>query len=94
MISIREEIRAVETGAVPKDNNMLKHAPHTTSVVMAEKWDRPYSREVGAYPAPWVKGNKFWPTASRVDNVHGDRHLVLKLPSVGTQEPEPEAMAA
>ncbi|KAL4527675.1 hypothetical protein Ndes2526B_g08646 [Nannochloris sp. 'desiccata'] len=94
MISIREEIRAVETGSIPKDNNMLKHAPHATSVVMAENWDRPYSREVGAYPAPWVKASKFWPTLSRVDNVHGDRHLVVKLPSVGVQEPEPEAMVA
>ena len=79
MIAIRDEIRLVESGKLPKDNNMLKHAPHPASVVLAEKWDRPYSRETAAFPAPWVKASKFWPSCARVDNVYGDRHLVTTL---------------
>jgi len=79
MISIREEIAKVERGEWPQDNNPLVHAPHTAAVVMADTWDRPYSREVAAFPADWVKQAKFWPSVSRVDNVYGDRHLVAKL---------------
>lgn len=47
---------------------------------MSDKWDRKYSREVGAFPAPWVKESKFWPTVGRVDNVYGDRNLVCTCP--------------
>lgn len=96
MIAIREEIRAVETGAADKANNVLKHAPHAPEVVMAEEWNRPYTREVAAFPAPWVRAAKFWPTVSRVDNVYGDRQLVLRLPKVEADADvrEPEAMAA
>jgi glycine dehydrogenase len=65
-------------------NNVLKHAPHTADVVLTDKWERPYSREKAAFPAAWVRQAKFWPTASRVDNVHGDRHLIAKLPSSST----------
>lgn len=72
---------------------MLKHAPHTADVVLAEKWERPYSREKAAFPAAWVRQAKFWPSASRVDNVYGDRHLIAKLPSAGTDEVS-EPMAA
>ena len=61
-------------------NNVLKHAPHCPDVVLADVWDRPYGREKAAFPAPWVRAAKFWPTTSRVDNVYGDRHLVLRLP--------------
>lgn len=67
-------------------NNPLKHAPHTAKEVMADKWDRPYDREQAAFPAAWVRQAKFWPTVSRVDNVHGDRFLVAKLPEQGTDE--------
>jgi glycine dehydrogenase len=94
MISIREEIRAIETGAANKANNVLKHAPHAAEVVMAERWDRPYTREQGAYPASWSKAAKFWPTTSRVDNVFGDRQLVLRLPKVDEEGSQPEAVAA
>lgn len=79
MISIRQEIREVEEGKADPNNNVLKHAPHTAAVVMADKWDRPYSRERAAFPAEWVRQAKFWPTVSRVDNVYGDRHLITKL---------------
>ncbi|GAX78132.1 hypothetical protein CEUSTIGMA_g5574.t1 [Chlamydomonas eustigma] len=79
MISIREEIREVEEGKVDRENNVLKHSPHCQSVVLSDKWDRPYSREKAAFPAPWLKESKFWPTTSRVDNVYGDRNLITRL---------------
>jgi len=75
MIIIREEIRAIEEGRLDPENNPLKHAPHTAEVVLAENWDRPYSREQAAYPAEWVRDRKVWPSVSRIDNVYGDRHL-------------------
>ncbi|PNH03089.1 Glycine dehydrogenase [decarboxylating] 1, mitochondrial [Tetrabaena socialis] len=78
MISIREEIREIETGKADKENNLLKHAPHAPCVVLADKWERPYTRERAAFPAPWVSQAKFWPTVSRVDNVYGDRNLVTR----------------
>ena len=64
---------------------MLKHAPHTADVVMAEEWTRPYPREKAAFPAAWVRTAKFWPTVSRVDNVYGDRHLVARLPETAPE---------
>jgi glycine dehydrogenase len=75
MIAIREEIQAVAEGRMDRENNPLKHAPHTAAVVTGE-WDRPYSRELAAFPAPWVKERKFWPFVARIDNVYGDRNLV------------------
>ena len=83
MIQIREEIRAVETGQVDAENNVLKNAPHAAAVVLSDNWDRPYSREQAAYPAPWVKANKFWPAVSRIDNVYGDRNLICICPPIG-----------
>jgi glycine dehydrogenase len=80
LISIRREIEDVITGKMDKVNNPLKNAPHTAAVVTGDKWDRPYSRAVAAFPAPWLRGNKFWPTVGRVDNVYGDRHLVCTCP--------------
>jgi glycine dehydrogenase len=76
MISIREEIRAIETGRADPDNNPLKRAPHTAAAVTSDDWDRPYSREQAAFPAPWLRESKFWPPVARIDNVYGDRNLV------------------
>jgi glycine dehydrogenase len=76
LIEIRNEIREVEEGKVQKDNNVLKHAPHTAAVITADEWKRPYSRQKAAYPLPFVKEVKFWPSVSRVDNAYGDRNLV------------------
>jgi glycine dehydrogenase len=76
MIAIRQEIRAIEDGRADPHHNPLKYAPHTAEVIASETWDRPYSREEAAFPAPWVKENKFWPAVSRIDNVYGDRNLV------------------
>ena len=75
MIAIRGEIRKIENGDWPQDNNPLKHAPHTAASLMAAEWDRPYSRETGAYPLASLKHAKYWPPVGRVDNVYGDRNL-------------------
>ena len=75
MISIRHEIRKIESGQWPQDNNPLKHAPHTSASLMGEEWNRPYSREVAAFPVAALKQVKYWPTTGRVDNVYGDRNL-------------------
>ena len=75
MIAIREEIKKVEIGEWPKDNNPLKHAPHTAASLMGAQWDRPYSRETGGFPLASLKQAKYWPPVGRVDNVYGDRNL-------------------
>lgn len=82
LISIREEIRAIENGEASPHDNVLKGAPHPASIVIADEWNKPYSREVAAFPASWVRASKFWPTTGRVDNVFGDRNLVCTNPSV------------
>lgn len=76
MLGIREEIREVENGIYPQDNNVLKHAPHTAASVIGDTWNRPYAREKAAFPADRLRWSKFWPTVSRVNNTHGDRNLV------------------
>jgi glycine dehydrogenase len=76
LIEIRNEIREIEEGKADKENNVLKHAPHTAEVVTSDNWDRPYSRSKAAYPLPFVKDAKFWPSVSRIDNAYGDRNLV------------------
>ncbi len=82
MISIRKEIAMVASGEYPADNNPLHNAPHTQEDILAESWDRPYSREVAARPAAWLKEHKVWPSANRIDNVYGDRNLVCSCPGV------------
>ncbi len=76
MIAIRAEVAEIEAGQSDRANNPLKHAPHTAETVISDTWDRPYSREKAAYPAPWTREFKFWPTVSRIDNAYGDRNLV------------------
>jgi glycine dehydrogenase len=80
MLSIREEIAAVEAGRLDREDNPLKHAPHTAAVVTADHWPHAYSREQAAYPAPYLREHKFWPPVSRVDNAYGDRNLVCTCP--------------
>jgi glycine dehydrogenase len=82
MIAIREEIRAVEQGNLPRDNNPLKNAPHTAEEVTAEEWTHPYTRQQGALPLPWVVVAKYWPPVKRVDNVYGDRNLICTCGTV------------
>ena len=76
MIAIHGEMQAVANGESDKANNPLKHAPHPAKVVCGDEWDHPYSRELAAFPAPWTRSSKFWPSVGRVDNVYGDRHLI------------------
>jgi glycine dehydrogenase len=80
MIAIRAEITAIETGSMDKANNPLKNAPHTAAAVAGTEWDRPYSREQAAFPAPWLRVHKYWPPVARVDNAYGDRNLVCACP--------------
>lgn len=68
LISIREEIKAVEDGKAPRDGNVLKMAPHTQKDLIVGEWDRPYTREQAAYPLPWLKEKKFWPSVTRLDD--------------------------
>jgi glycine dehydrogenase len=76
VIAIAGEIKAIESGASDRKNNLLKNAPHTARTVVNDSWDRPYSREQAAFPLPWVRERKFWPAVGRIDNVYGDRNLV------------------
>ena len=80
MIQIREEIAAIERGEADRDNNLLKHAPHTHHLLTAETWDRPYSKEAAFFPLKQIRADKFWPPVARVDNVAGDRNLVCTCP--------------
>ena len=75
MISIHGELTAIEAGKLDPTDNPLKNSPHTAECVTADEWLHPYSRETAAYPLPWLRERKFWPSVRRVDNVYGDRHL-------------------
>jgi glycine dehydrogenase len=80
MIAIRQEIEDVVTGKADARDNVLKNAPHTAAAVMADTWTHPYTREQAAFPLPWVKAHKFWPSVGRIDNPYGDRNLVCICP--------------
>ncbi|MCW5777755.1 MAG: aminomethyl-transferring glycine dehydrogenase, partial [Phycisphaeraceae bacterium] len=82
MILIREEIRAVEEGRASREDNPLRHAPHTMAMVAADEWTHAYTREQAAFPASWLRERKFWPAAARIDNPYGDRNLVCTCPPV------------
>lgn len=82
MVSIRQEADKVLAGEWPEDNNPLHNAPHTLADIVDSSWDRPYDRQVAAYPVAAVKVNKFWPSVNRIDDVYGDRNLVCSCPSV------------
>lgn len=86
MLTIREEIAEVEAGNADKANNVLKNAPHTAAVVLAENWDKQYTREKAAFPLPYVKANKFWATVSRIDSAYGDRNLICACPPLEEYE--------
>lgn len=86
LISIGEEIKKIENNVFDKKDNPLKNAPHTMKAVTAEKWDHCYSREVAAFPLPYVSENKFWPPVARVDNVYGDRNLICSCPPMKLYE--------
>ena len=80
MISIREEIREIESGEADRQDNMLKNAPHPVSRVTASAWTHPYTRERAAFPAEWTHDFKFWPAVARVESAYGDRNLICSCP--------------
>ena len=82
LVAIRGEISDIASGALPRDDNPLKRAPHTLEATLSDDWARPYGRERAAFPLPWVRERKFWPAVGRVDNAYGDRHLVCTCPPV------------
>ena len=82
MIAIHGEIMEIQNGRFDREDNPLKHAPHTAEVLLSDAWSHGYSREQAAYPAEWVKLSKYWPPVSRIDNVYGDRHLVCTCPDM------------
>ena len=84
MIAIRHEIQAVIDGKADPADNVLKNAPHTAVVVSADQWPHRYSREQAAYPLPFVRERKFWPSVGRVDNPFGDRNLFCTCPPMDT----------
>ena len=84
LLSIREEIRAIEEGKSDKTDNPLKNAPHTQDEVIADSWSHPYSRQEAAFPLYYVTQNKFWPSVARVNNTHGDRNLICTCEPVSS----------
>ncbi len=82
MIQIRREIEAVVSGRADRKDNLLKNAPHTAEAIAAGEWPHPYSREEAAFPLPFVRANKFWPSVGRIDNPYGDRNLFCSCPPV------------
>jgi glycine dehydrogenase len=94
LLAIRGEIDDVGSGKVKIADSPLRNAPHTAEEVLSDKWDKPYSRDVAAFPAPWIRANKFWPTSGRVDNVYGDRNLVCTCPPLSAYEQEDLSLVA
>ncbi len=97
LLLIRAEIQAIEEGRLDRTDNPLQNAPHTMHEVCSNTWEHAYSREQAAFPAPWVRERKFWPSVSRIDNGYGDRNLVCACPPIeaygepedAAEEPEP-----
>jgi glycine dehydrogenase len=87
MLAIRKEIEDVVSGKVAANDSPLKGAPHTVDMITTADWNKPYTRQTAAFPAPWINaGNKFWPTVGRIDNVYGDRNLVCTCPPISVYE--------
>jgi glycine dehydrogenase len=82
LITIREEIREIEAGGADRLDNVLKHAPHTIAAVSSDDWRHAYAREKAAFPLPWLRDHKFWPSVGRIDNPYGDRNLVCTCPPI------------
>ena len=93
MIQIREEIRAIEDGKADREDNPLKHAPHTAAQVSASEWTHAYPRELAAFPLPSLKQHKYWPPVARVDNVYGDKNVFCSCVPINEYEGEIEAFS-
>jgi glycine dehydrogenase len=86
MIAIKGEIDRVASGEWDASDNPLRNAPHTASMVTADKWDRPYERELAAYPGSVDRTAKYWPPVRRIDGAYGDRNLVCACPPIAAYE--------
>jgi glycine dehydrogenase len=93
MIQIRDEIRAIEDGRLDREDNPLKHAPHTATQVAASEWTHAYPRELAAFPLPVLKQQKYWPPVARVDNVYGDKNVFCSCVPVEAFKGEIEAFS-
>jgi glycine dehydrogenase len=82
MISIRKEIKEIEDAKFDKTDNVIKNAPHTCKLVVADNWTKPYTRQKAAFPLAWVRDNKFWPSVAKIDSAYGDRNLVCACPPI------------
>ena len=80
LLAIRAEIAEIEAGKVAYEDSALAHAPHTPDLLVAERWDRRYSKARAFFPLPGVREDKYWPPVARIDNVHGDRNLACACP--------------
>jgi len=85
MLTVHAELAAIESGALDRADNPLKNAPHTAECVTGDEWTRPYPRSQAAWPAPWLRRHKFWPSVARIDNVHGDRHVFCSCPPLPSE---------
>ena len=89
LIKIREEIKAIEEGKADREDNLLRNAPHTFGMIGSDEWNHPYTREQAAWPASWLRSNKFWTHVARVDNPYGDRNLACSCEGMDAYtEPE------
>ncbi|CAN6661667.1 glycine dehydrogenase (decarboxylating), mitochondrial [Trichomonascus vanleenenianus] len=86
LISIRQEIAAIEKGEMPKENNALVNSPHSQQDLLVAEWDRPYTREQAAYPLPYLRERKFWPSVTRLDDTYGDLNLFCSCDPVENEE--------
>ena len=82
MIAIRTEIQAIIDGKADRKDNVLKNAPHTAGAVTSAEWKHPYSRQQAAFPLPFVRAAKHWPSVGRIDNPYGDRNLMCSCPPI------------
>jgi glycine dehydrogenase len=94
LIAIRKEIEEIENGKADKINNVLKNAPHTASVALDDKWNKPYPREKAAFPLSYVKAAKFWPSVGRIDSAYGDRNLICSCIPVDEYSKEEKTVEA
>jgi glycine dehydrogenase len=93
MIQIRDEIRMIERGELDREDNPLKHAPHTATQAAAAEWTHAYSRELAVFPLATLRLQKYWPPVARVDNVHGDKNVFCSCIPIGDFKEEPEAFS-
>ena len=82
LIKIKQEIDKIKSGKFDKEDNPIKNAPHTDSELASDIWQHKYTRHEAAYPAKFLKANKFWPPVARVDNVYGDKNIFCTCPSM------------